>query len=955
MERQGPSATPLQGDLGEALLYAPVEVPRAGQFLWWTPGRSEGPHQADTSVEVAVPTGTRVVRRTVAARRAPLASLLDDLATHPLREAPPSSVEFWAAATRTALALIARGRLQPGCTEAGLDCWRVGPFDRVDLEHLAGLAAACPPAAHALVLPGRPLRVWTPEGLLRAYLDAVADCFVRTASAAAPPAAAPARASARPARQGTPTSLGSAYRSREPINVATLVPWLTQDVSPPPGGARCGLRITLSDGPDAAFTAVVQLSSMTDPSLVIDSAELWDAPSVVLARLGRDAESDLLVSLRRASRIWPALGELLEQARPEQLVLSDEQAEDLLGDLALELGNAGIEVLWPADLGDTPTLRAQLSTAKPDTVVGGGFSLESLLEFRWQVTVGDMILDPEEIAQLAEAKRPLVRLRGRWVVVDPELLARLRRSPKMTAAAGLAAGLIGFITIDGQDIPVEAEGALGELVDRLRAIMSNDPMSNADGADARDLPEPDGLAATLRPYQRRGLAWLAELHQLGLGSCLADDMGLGKTIQIIALHLHADDGPTLVICPTTLLANWEREIHRFAPELPVRRYHGAGRSLDGVAAKEIVLSSYGVLRRDSRQLGALRWARVVADEAQHAKNPLSRTARALRTIPHGTRVALTGTPVENQLSDLWSLLDWSIPGLLGPLEVFQRKVAIPIERDADADSAERFTRLVAPFMLRRRKTDPDIAPDLPPKTETNRIAPLTAEQATLYEATVREALDQIAQATGIARHGLVFKLLTALKQLCNHPAQFLHRPGPIAGRSGKLALLDELLDAILAGGDSVLVFSQYTEMCRLIEAHLHQRGIATLYLHGKVPPRRRQELVDRFQAGEAPVFLLSLKAGGTGLNLTRATHVIHYDRWWNPAVEDQASDRAWRIGQYRPVQVHRLITEGTLEDRIAQVIERKRALAERVVGTGESWIAELSDTELAELVELGTS
>ena len=308
--------------------------------------------------------------------------------------------------------------------------------------------------------------------------------------------------------------------------------------------------------------------------------------------------------------------------------------------------------------------------------------------------------------------------------------------------------------------------------------------------------------------------------------------------------------------------------------------------------------------------------------------------------------------MENRLSELWSILDWTTPGLLGHLEVFTRRVAVPVERYRDAATAARLAALIKPFLLRRRKTDPGIAPELPRKTETDLFVPLTTEQVTLYEAMVRETMKLIEDTDGIERAGLVFKLLTALKQICNHPAQYLKQSDPLTGRSGKLAAFDELTDVIVANGESVLVFTQYTQMATLLQQHLDARGIGSLFLHGGVPVRRREEMVARFQAGDVPVFLLSLKAGGTGLTLTRATHVVHYDRWWNPAVEDQATDRAYRIGQDRPVQVHRLIAEGTLEDRIAALLEKKRELADAVIGSGEGWIAELSDAELAELVSL---
>jgi SNF2 family DNA or RNA helicase len=536
-------------------------------------------------------------------------------------------------------------------------------------------------------------------------------------------------------------------------------------------------------------------------------------------------------------------------------------------------------------------------------------------------------------------------------MVDPEVLARWRnrRNRKISGGAALAAALTGRLEIDGEVVEFEATGGVAALADHLRAM---------DGAPHEVTPSPR-LKAILRDYQLRGLGWLAQMAELGLGGCLADDMGLGKTVQLIALHLHrqsspATAGPALVVCPTSLLGNWARELEKFAPDIPVRRYHGGDRNLEDVASDEVVLVTYGVVRRDRAALAEISWSLVVADEAQHAKNPRSNTARELRALPGAARIALTGTPVENRLSELWALLDWTTPGLLGSLESFQRTVAVPVERYHDPDATDRLARVVRPFLLRRRKSDAGVAPELPAKTETDQVVPLTVEQTTLYEAVVRDSIAAIKESEGIARRGMVLKLLTGLKQICNHPAQYLKQPGPLAGRSGKLAALDELLEVILAEGESVLVFTQYVAMARLLEAHLAKSGTPTLFLHGGVTATKREAMVSQFQAGAAPVFLLSLKAGGVGLNLTQATHVVHYDRWWNPAVEDQATDRAYRIGQDRPVQVHRLIAEGTLEDRIATLINAKRALAEAVVGSGEGWLTELSDNELAELVRLGT-
>ncbi|WP_460370417.1 DEAD/DEAH box helicase, partial [Actinocorallia lasiicapitis] len=492
------------------------------------------------------------------------------------------------------------------------------------------------------------------------------------------------------------------------------------------------------------------------------------------------------------------------------------------------------------------------------------------------------------------------------------------------------------------EVTVRAEGALAELRDRL-----------AEPGLHTAVPVPAGITATLRDYQHRGLSWLAAMTGLGLGAVLADDMGLGKTLTLIALHLHRAEtghgGPTLVVCPASLLGTWEREIRRFAPGEQVVRYHGTRRDLPGTG---FVLTTYATMRLDSAALARHDWGMVVADEAQAVKNRLSGTAKELRTIPARARVALTGTPVENDLSELWAILDWTTPGLLGTAGEFRNRWARPVEA-GDADVAARLTRLLGPFLLRRRKSDPGIAPELPAKTESDAPAALTAEQASLYAATVTELMARIRDADGIGRRGSIVKLLTGLKQICNHPAQYLKEDAPVlAGRSGKLDLLDELLDTVLAGDGAVLVFTQYVAMGRLLESHLAARGIPTLFLHGGTPVAERESMVARFQDGEVPVFLLSLKAAGTGLTLTRADHVVHYDRWWNPAVEDQATDRAYRIGQTRPVQVHRLIAEGTVEDRIAALLAAKRDLADRVLASGEHALTELSDDDLADLVEL---
>ncbi|MGW3320707.1 DEAD/DEAH box helicase, partial [Streptomyces fungicidicus] len=664
-----------------------------------------------------------------------------------------------------------------------------------------------------------------------------------------------------------------------------------------------------------------------------------------------------LLALRRAARAWAPLAPLLSAAVPDAVDLVAEEVSDLLGEGARALAGAGVDVHWPRELVRGLTTRAQVGPAGDESGPGRAgsadgtsfLSADTLLAFDWWFALGDRRLTREELDRLAEANRPLMRLHDQWVLVDPRELARARarQDHKITPVEALGAALTGSMEVDGSRIEVRPTGWLADLRDRLADPGAQEPVA-----------QPGALAATLRDYQRRGLSWLARTTSLGLGCCLADDMGLGKTITLIALHLHrqADPesaGPTLVVCPTSLMGNWQREIERFAPGTPVRRFHGTRRALDGLADGEFVLTTYGTMRLDAARLAGVPWGLVVADEAQHVKNPYASTARQLRSIGGRARVALTGTPVENNLSELWAILDWTTPGLLGRLGTFRRRYANAVESGQDPAAAERLARLVGPFLLRRRKSDPGIAPELPPKTETDHAVSLTPEQTGLYEAVVREALAEIAGADGVARRGLIVKLLTGLKQICNHPAQFLKEERPVvAGRSGKLELLDELLDTVLTEGAGVLVFTQYVRMARLLERHLAARGVPAQFLHGGTPVAGREAMVRRFQDGEVPVFLLSLKAAGTGLNLTRAEHVVHYDRWWNPAVEAQATDRAYRIGQTRPVQVHRIIAEGTVEDRIAALLERKRELADAVLGSGETAFTELTDAELADLTEL---
>jgi SNF2 family DNA or RNA helicase len=488
-----------------------------------------------------------------------------------------------------------------------------------------------------------------------------------------------------------------------------------------------------------------------------------------------------------------------------------------------------------------------------------------------------------------------------------------------------------------------------------------------DGEKLQELPPPDGFVGQLRPYQVRGYSWLAFLRRWGLGACLADDMGLGKTIQAIALLLQeretSDNGlePALVICPTSVVGNWKREIQRFAPGLRVMVHHGSDRAsgeefVSMARTHDVIISTYGLARRDVEDLAQVPWSDIILDEAQNIKNPQAKQSQAIRTLPGGNRIALTGTPVENRLSELWSIMQFLNPGFLGSQAKFRKNFALPIERYQNQVATERLKGMVGPFLLRRVKTDPTVIQDLPEKLEMKVYCNLTAEQATLYRAVVKESLERVGSAgEGIERRGAVLGALTRLKQVCNHPAQFMGDGSTLAGRSGKLDRLGEMLEEALSVGDRALVFTQFAEMGHMLRAHLQSLfGVEVLFLHGGTPQKQRDRIVSRFQRGQGgpPIFVLSLKAGGTGLNLTAANHVFHFDRWWNPAVENQATDRAFRIGQTRDVQVHKFLCAGTLEERIDKMIESKKALAESVVGAGEGWLTELSTDELREIMAL---
>ncbi len=985
------------------LTFVPGElVPAGGVFALWGAGRTDEELIDDTAV-LQLPAGEPgrlptirlaedgVHEDVVPARRIPVLAVVRRLAALPPGSdwpgwsRPSASVLGWSVAAKLALELVSAGRVVPVLRPGGdpgeaIAAWRVATADD---PRLAELADAMPVAAHALRRPSGAL--WSAQELVAAFLDAVADACARAGR----------RPELDPRRRAPRGPLGEMWAAaltgsdptvahlRLPADElaseiqAWAAPLLGSDRTSP---ARLAVRLeppaTADDGTDALpgrlsatgspWRLAFLLQSTRDPDARLEAGAVWTAaggPIELGGRLIDDAEVVLARGLAAAARLFSPLDRSLSEGRPEAIELSAGEVAELLGDGIDALAAAGIGIELPPELRDTGarTLRLRVrlgaSTEGPPRVDGSEpLGLSSLTDLRYEVALGDDTLSAEEFAQIVAAGQPLVRWRGSWVRVDRSVVDRIGELSGETAALelteALAAALSGQHEVaDLGYVEAVADGRLGELIERLRA---------SDGPGDAEIV---GIDGELRAYQERGVAWLQRLTSLGMGGVLADEMGLGKTLEAIALLTSRDqDRPHLVVCPTSVVGNWEREIARFAPEVPVIRHHGPERPVSRRAFRPgyVTVTSYALLRRDVGLLEDVPWDVVVFDEAQQIKNPSSKGARAARSLTARARIAMTGTPIENRLSELWAIVDVTNPGLLGSQRSFNERFAVPVERWHDDGAAARLKRLVAPFVLRRRKDDREVSVDLPPKQEVTVACSLTREQASLYQAAVDRAFAGGGLgSTAFERRGRVLALLTALKQICNHPRQFLRDDGRLTGRSGKLTRATEILGEVVDAGDHALVFTQFREMGELLVPHLRDRlGLPEVpFLHGGVSLPARDTMVERFQADDdaPPILLVSLRAGGTGLNLTRASHVVHFDRWWNPAVEDQATDRAHRIGQTRPVTVHTLVTAGTIEDRIAELLERKRTLANAIVGTGETWITELDDDELRELVELSTA
>ncbi|GJQ28666.1 MAG: ATP-dependent helicase [Phycisphaerae bacterium] len=755
-----------------------------------------------------------------------------------------------------------------------------------------------------------------------------------------------------------------------------------------PIGLDAGKGEPASDDP--AWRLTFHLQAVEQPTIVLDAPDIWLLPGESATIMGRRVDRPqelLLAELGRASRLYSRLEEALDESQPVALRLTTRHAYEFLREIRPLLIEQGFGVEAP-EWWDTPAarlgakLRLESRGADPFAPIQPGTTnaaraqvgLSALVGYTWEIAVGDTTLSLHEFEQLAARKTPLVRMNGRWVEIRPDdvhaAIRFIRENPggelKLAEALRLAFGS----DLSRTGIPVVGLEASGWL----NAFLNSESASR----QLRMIDAPGTFHGTLRPYQQRGLSWLAFQETLGFGVCLADDMGLGKTVQLLALLAHeraqakaeAGEGatvpPTLLLVPMSVVGNWMHETKRFCPDLRLLVHHGTERRLGDefvkrVEQSDLVVTTYALAHRDRDLLGGVKWGRVVLDEAQYIKNPSAKQSQAVRALNADRRVALTGTPVENRLTELWSIMDFLNPGYLGSSGGFRAQFAVPIERLRDRAKAEQLKGLIRPFVLRRLKSDPTVVADLPEKLESREFTHMTGEQAALYETCVKRTLGDVEHADGMQRRGLVLAALVRLKQICDHPSLVLKDQGdgtgklPDAGRSGKCIRMLEMLDEVIAEGDQALVFTQFREMGTLLEAMIrHQFGKDVLFMHGGTTQPQRQAIIDRFQKadGSAPVLILSLRAGGVGLNLTAATHVFHFDRWWNPAVENQATDRAYRIGQTRTVQVHKFVVRGTLEERIDQMIESKTELAENIIGSGEAWISELSTDQLRDILTL---
>ncbi|MGB7250722.1 MAG: DEAD/DEAH box helicase [Phormidesmis sp.] len=899
-------------------------------------------------------------------------------------------LRYWSHLARWCLDLLARGKFVPVVSAdktGAIASWQLLLDSALDQTRLKEFCDRLPLVCSSYPLPlsakakkASPLQIDLPTStapLVRNFLETLVDAQVRHVAAANTLAASAPLSKDLPLREwldalSTPnphfeSTPAGVVRLNDAINTWTAP---LQNLVDTTQGYRTCFSLLPPPPSELNWTLRYGLQAIDDGEFKIDAETIWHNPTDELTYQNRTVEAPqetLLGGLGRATRLYDPIKHTLGDPSPTQCMLDPIEAYQFIKATAWRLQDSGFGVILPENLVDPSKVGAsrlglQISATAPPRQQPLG--LQSLLNFKWELSVGGQVLSKAEFDELITQGTPLVEINGQWIELRPqdvraakEFFEKRKGQTKLSVEEALRISTGDNQLID--KLPVvkfDASGKLDELITTMTTgNQSLSPMS-----------EPEGFEGELRPYQAKGVSWLSFLEQWGLGACLADDMGLGKTIQLIAFLLYlkqenALGGPVLLVCPTSVLTNWQREIKKFGPELKTLIYHGdkrpKGAALTKAADKlDLVITSYTLVQRDLKDLKRIEWRGMVLDEAQNIKNPAAKQSIAVREVDSEFRIALTGTPVENRLSELWAIMDFLNPGYLGPLNFFKRRFATPIEKYGDTDSLKTLRSLVQPFILRRLKTDRSIIQDLPEKQEMTVFCGMTTEQARLYQKVVDDTLGKIDEATGVQRRGMILALLVKLKQICNHPAQFLKQDSlGKYRRSGKLQRLDEMLEEVIAEGDRALIFTQFAEWGKLLSHHLdHRLNSETQFLYGSTSQTKREEMVDRFQLDPngPKIFILSLKAGGVGLNLTRANHVFHFDRWWNPAVENQATDRAFRIGQTKNVQVHKFVCTGTLEERINDMINSKKALAEQVVGAGEQWLTELDTDQLRNLLLL---
>lgn len=732
--------------------------------------------------------------------------------------------------------------------------------------------------------------------------------------------------------------------------------------------------------PNGRWQLQFQVAPKQDPSLRLSLEDYWRMKPREQQRvkqyLGEDFEQNLLMNLGYAARIYPDLWRGLETDQPSGIALPLDTAFAFLKESAWVLESAGYKVIVPAWWTPQGRQRAKVRLKAKGKSLGGNnkaksyFSFETLVEYQYELAIGDQPVTEQEWQQLVQAKTPLVRFRGQWMELDQDKMQQMLAFWKTQQAENPELSLLDFLKLtqggEDEDLEIECDrtDALAEMLTKLGHKGQLEPVE-----------DPTRFQGKLREYQKRGVSWLQYLDQLGLNGCLADDMGLGKTVQVIARLVQEREDlqaqqiakvpPTLLIAPTSVIGNWFHEIGKFAPHLRAVVHHGSDRPTEAKDFKklcreqDIVITSFALARKDAKLFNDIQWHRLVLDEAQNIKNPKAALTKAILKLSAHHRLALTGTPIENRLMDLWSIFNFLNPGYLGNQTQFRRNFELPIQKTADPRQSATLKRLVEPFILRRVKTDQSIIKDLPDKVEQKLFCNLTQEQASLYEAVVKDVEAQLQSSEGIQRQGLILSTLMKLKQVCNHPMQFLQDGSDFtAVRSHKLSRLTEMVDEAMEEGESLLIFTQFTELGSALERYLRQTcRTNTYYLHGGTSRKKREAMISEFQDPETEpsVFVLSLKAGGVGITLTKANHVFHFDRWWNPSVEDQATDRAFRIGQKKNVFVHKFVAIGTLEERIDQMIADKKKLAGSIVGADESWLTELDNDAFRQLIALNKS